>query len=141
MSGASDNHIVVWRLNRKKHKADSVRKLIGHKDFVSSLVILPDDSTLVSASYDKTIILWNFHIGSIIAKYDAHSSFITKISLYSNRTLISSSTDGTLKFWDLSIHSCIHTLEGHNGPANNFAVLNDHSVWSVGVDKHIHVWD
>ncbi|KAL4433374.1 hypothetical protein ABPG74_017478 [Tetrahymena malaccensis] len=141
ISGSSDKTIRVWKLNKKNNQAIQVRNLVGHKDYVQTLVMLPDDSTLVSGSLDKSILLWNIHTGQNLAKLDGHTSFITRINLYSERVILSSSTDGTLRFWDVNIKSCVHTLEGHQGAVNNFCILPDQSIWSVGFDKNIHVWD
>lgn len=57
-TGSSDKTIKLWGLN-KKYSSACLKTLSGHTDYVWSIVICPDDVTLVSGSVDKNIKVWN----------------------------------------------------------------------------------
>ena len=54
--GAGDNSIAIWDINEKK---EETMRLIGHRDGISSFVLLKDGITLVSGSQDCTVRFWN----------------------------------------------------------------------------------
>jgi WD40 repeat protein len=57
-SGCGDEHVRVWDLRENgrdcKHRFEG-----GHTGYVSSLLLV--DEYLMSASFDRTIVLWNTH--------------------------------------------------------------------------------
>lgn len=55
ISGGDDAKILVWDLYRR----EIVKELVGHKDWVNSLSITPDNKFLVSGSTDKIIKIWD----------------------------------------------------------------------------------
>ncbi|EGR32555.1 WD40 repeat protein [Ichthyophthirius multifiliis] len=119
-TGGEDNTIRLWDLQNM----ECYLILKGHTDGIRDLISLPN-GYLISASYDKTIKMWNIPqqlakqdeiARSIIAKMESHFSQITKVALFADKVIVSSSADGTVKFWDLNIKQCVHSLEGHKGP-------------------------
>ncbi|WP_396336464.1 WD40 repeat domain-containing protein [Fischerella sp. JS2] len=77
MSGSADKTIKIWNLYTGKQ----VRNLGGwfsvYLDSICSLVITPDDQTLISGSRDHTIKLWNLATGDKQVLYlNTHGGFI-----------------------------------------------------------------
>ena len=61
-SGSSDKTIKAWQKNK------CIRTYRGHKDSISSLVSLPNTNEFASGSFDKSIRIWDTHLGSCLKK-------------------------------------------------------------------------
>ena len=70
--------------------------LIGHDRMVKSLVILPDGRSLVSASEDMTIIIWNTVTWSAEKVLTGHSKSVNCLAVLKDETLASGSDDETI---------------------------------------------
>ncbi|MDJ0795737.1 MAG: DnaJ domain-containing protein [Calothrix sp. MO_167.B12] len=80
---------------------------------ITTVVITPNGKTLVSASKDGTIKLWNFHTGELISTFTGHSAAVESIAVSPNGQIIaSSSSDGIIKLWNLDNGEILHSLSG-----------------------------
>jgi len=127
--------------------------LIGHTGDIKSACISPDMKTIISASLDKTIKIWDIDSGKCLETLKEHSSGVTSLSISIDGThLISGSWDHTLKEWDLQSRKCIQTLIGHSKEISSVCyspdcnrVLsgsNDYTLilWDLQTGKPIHVY-
>ena len=57
----------------------------GHADLVILMTFSPDGRTLASASYDKTIKLWDVSSGKLLNTLSGHTDFYLWCSLYPGR--------------------------------------------------------
>ena len=57
-SGSKDKTIKIWNFNLTSRSSNLLYDLIGHSSYVTSLVSFNDES-VVSSSYDSTILVWN----------------------------------------------------------------------------------
>ncbi|CAE6404393.1 unnamed protein product [Rhizoctonia solani] len=74
----------------------------GHKDAIYSVAFSPDDRSVASGSYDKTVRMWDAHGPSLINEPLAgHTHWVFSIS-FSPRgnVLASGSGDKTIRLWD-----------------------------------------
>ena len=117
--------------------------LIGHSSFINHLVISPDGQTLVSASADKTIKLWNTATGQEIRTLKGHSSFVNYLVISPDgQTLVSASADKTIKLWNMATGQEIRTLKGHSNYVNYLAISRDGQILvSSSADKTIKIWN
>ncbi|CUA68964.1 putative WD repeat-containing protein all2124 [Nostoc sp, PCC 7120] [Rhizoctonia solani] len=76
--------------------------LKGHTSQVTSLDFSPDDTRIVSGSWDQTISIWNTETGSnILGPLDGHSDWVRSVQYSPNGTHIASgSDDQTIRIWD-----------------------------------------
>lgn len=90
--------------------------LIGHTDFVSSVVVLLPSSEneikIVSESRDRTIKMWNQE-GKCEATLTGHTNWVSCLAILSSDKVVSGSWDNTIKIWNLKERKFEATLTGH----------------------------
>lgn len=78
-----------------------LRWFVGHRGAVTDVVWARDDQ-VVSASRDRTIMLWDCATELPIRTFAGHSHFVTHIACVARGDhVISASEDGTVRRWDL----------------------------------------
>ncbi|KAJ8101835.1 Aldehyde/histidinol dehydrogenase [Lipomyces tetrasporus] len=147
LSGSRDKSLIVWQLTRDE-TAYGVpkRSLHGHSHIVQDAVISSDGLYAISASWDKTMRLWELKTGKTIHRFVGHTSDVLSVSFSSdNRQIVSGSRDKTIKLWNI-LAECKYTItdKGHSdwvstvrfspNPANPLIV-------SAGWDKLVKVWN
>jgi WD40 repeat protein len=71
-----------------KHLLTPTKVLIEHDDSITSIAVPSQNDYVVSGSKDKSVILWNFHDGSVIFKLNGCTSEIVKVAISSDATVI-----------------------------------------------------
>ena len=74
----------------------------GHDDIVSMVKFSADGNNLITASWDKTIKIWDKQTGKKICGFEGHNEKVTSIH-YSpdEKYIVSGSYDKTVKIWDI----------------------------------------
>lgn len=139
VSGSDDFHMCLWEpLVNKKPK----EHLIGHQQLVNHVYFSPDGQWLASASFDKSVKLWNGITGKFIASFRGHVGPVYQISWSADsRLLLSGSKDSTLKVWDIRTKKLKQDLPGHADEV--FAVdwsPDGEKVASGGKDRVLKLW-
>ena len=89
--------------------------LSGHFEAVGSLAFMPDGSSLVSGSNDKTIKLWDMQTGGVVKTFHGHTDRVISVSISADCTMIASgSGDQTIRLWDIQTEECYYVVEQHN---------------------------
>jgi WD40 repeat protein len=120
-----------------------LRTLEGHSGPVNCVAITPDDQRVVSASRDKTLIVWNWETGQELQILEGHDDWVNFVALTPDGKLaVSASRDETLKVWDLTAGHELQTLIGHTDSVNSVALTPDSQrAISASDDKTLKVWD
>lgn len=94
------------------------RTLIGHTVSVHSVAFSPDGKTVASASWDRSIILWDIETGAkkLLLKHGYHPHRV--IFSPDGHFLYSSGGDGTIKKWDLETGRAKAIVSGRNEIVN-----------------------
>ncbi|WP_437803265.1 NACHT and WD repeat domain-containing protein [Sorangium sp. So ce693] len=102
------------------------RTLHGHSGPVHACAISPDGQRIVSASWDRTLNVWELATGNLLYTLEGHSGLIKACAFSPDgQRIVSASWDMTLKVWDLAIEKLLSTLEGHSGNVNGCAISPD----------------
>jgi len=132
----------VPNLSLPNPKISLVNTLLGHTSSVRSLAISPDNTTIVSGSYDNTIKVWDLATGQLKATLTGHSSEIESVAISTdNSTIVSASGDKTVKVWDLKTGELKATLTNHKDWIWSVAVSSDNTAIVSGTtDNIINLW-
>ena len=83
-------------------------------NWVTACVFSPHGKTIVSASWDKTLKIWDVELGTCKATLEGHSDLVWSVAWrFDGKLLASGSYDKTVKIWNPSAGECLKTLEGH----------------------------
>ncbi|KAF6218309.1 hypothetical protein HO133_005655 [Letharia lupina] len=147
LSGSRDKTLIIWNLTRDDaHYGYPKRSLHGHSHIVSDCVISSDGAYALSASWDKTLRLWELATGVTTRRFVGHTNDVLSVSFSAdNRQIVSGSRDRTIKLWN-TLGDCKFTItdKGHTewvscvrfspNPQNPVIV-------SAGWDKLVKVWE
>jgi guanine nucleotide-binding protein subunit beta-2-like 1 protein len=149
----------VWHINRTPESFGyAKRSLHGHNHYVQDVTLSADGKFAISASWDKSMRLWDLETGKTERRFVGHTGDVMAVSFSpDNRLIVSGSRDKTIKVWNTrgelrgDFSSPANTSRG--GPSN----LAGHTDWvtkvcfspdtanplvvSAGCDRLVKVWD
>jgi periodic tryptophan protein 2 len=108
-AGTQDSfEIFVWSMQTGR----LLDVLAGHEGPVSSLQFSPTDPVLASASWDKTVRLWDVFESKSATQSLPHSADVLCVSWrHDGKQLASSTLDGQMSVWDVKDASLLATIE------------------------------
>ena len=117
--------------------------LKGHSSYVLSVAFSPDSKRLASASWDKSIKLWDTVTGTELLTLKGHSRGVYSVAFSPDgKRLASGSDDATIKLWDTATGTELLTLKGHSSVVHSVAFSPDgKSLASGSWDKTVKLWD
>ena len=103
-----------------------VRTLSGHAGVVNGCAVSADGATIVSASDDQTLKVWDGRSGAERFTLSGHAAWVKSCAVSADgATIVSASDDKTLKVWDGRSGAERFTLSGHAGEVKGCAVSAD----------------
>jgi len=145
-----DGCIQIWEL-RATQPATCVQTLSGHTHWVLGLAFAPDGpssspgrgSQLVSASWDRTVKLWDVASGRCLHTLEGHTDRVYAVAWSPDgRTVASGGFDDAIWLWDVERGSYRIVLRGHTDHVYSIAFTPDSSrLLSGSEDRTLRVWD
>ncbi|KYK58045.1 g-protein beta subunit [Drechmeria coniospora] len=147
LSASRDKTLIIWNLTRDESQYGyPKRSLKGHSHIVSDCVISSDGAYALSASWDKTLRLWELATGNTTRRFVGHTNDVLSVSFSAdNRQIVSGSRDRSIKLWN-TLGDCKYTIteKGHTEWAScvRFSPNPQNPVIvSSGWDKLVKVWE
>lgn len=139
VSGSDDFTLFLWDPTKDKKP---MARLTGHQQLVNDVKFSPDGRILASASFDKSIRLWQGRTGKFIATLRGHVQAVYMVAFSADsRLMVSGSADSTLKLWNLKTNKLEIDLPGHGDEVYALDWSTDGSkVGSGGKDKVLKLW-
>jgi WD40 repeat protein len=129
-------------INKPQHHDPCIMTLTGHSA-PSACAYSPDGRRIASASWDKTLKLWDAESGVEVATLVGHSDQVNACA-YSpdGRRIVSASDDKTLKVWDAESGAGLATLAGHSDEVRACAYSPDgRRIVSGSIGGTLKLWD
>uniref|UniRef100_A0A8C0YTY2 Notchless protein homolog 1 n=2 Tax=Canis lupus familiaris TaxID=9615 RepID=A0A8C0YTY2_CANLF len=139
VSGSDDFTLFMWSPAEDKKP---LARMTGHQALINQVLFSPDSRIIASASFDKSIKLWDGRTGKYLASLRGHVAAVYQIAWSADsRLLVSGSSDSTLKVWDVKAQKLAADLPGHADEV--YAVdwsPDGQRVASGGKDKCLRIW-
>ena len=139
-----NSSLQVWKVATKYVK----NAFKGHKKRITSLEFSSNGKTLISASRDNSVRLWNMHDGAVkVFTYegsdlDTESSFYSATLSPNGMHIAAGHSDGAIRIWDLLTGKLVQKLVAHSPWVACVAFMPDgKGLVSGGRDASMKYWD
>eukprot|EP01063_Lacrimia_lanifica_P008205 TRINITY_DN152_c0_g2_i3.p1 TRINITY_DN152_c0_g2~~TRINITY_DN152_c0_g2_i3.p1 ORF type:complete len:321 (+),score=143.90 TRINITY_DN152_c0_g2_i3:60-1022(+) len=149
VTGSRDNSVIQWDVSSNGVDQASgiagraMRRMDGHSNFIQDVQISSDGKFCLSASWDKSLRLWDLSTGNSPYRFVGHSKDVMSCAFSpDNRQIISGSRDKSLGIWntlgELKFEKTQHSdwVSCVRVSPNPVAPL----IVSGGWDKKVNVW-
>eukprot|EP00058_Branchiostoma_floridae_P026356 XP_002611847.1 hypothetical protein BRAFLDRAFT_83129 [Branchiostoma floridae] len=117
VSGSDDFTLFLWQPSLDKK---SLARMTGHMALINEVCFSPDARLIASASFDKSVKLWDGKTGKYLTSLRGHVNAVYQVAWSADsRLLVSGSSDSTLKVWDVRTRKLTVDLPGHADELEN----------------------
>lgn len=140
LSCGNDSKIKLWDIY---HKRELIRTYSGHSRAVKDICFNNDGTRFLSASYDKTVKLWDTETGECLAQFSTGKiPNAVKFNPNNNNEFLAAMADCKIIHWDITTKETIQTYDHHLGPVNTITFVDENRRFmTTSDDKTVRVWD
>eukprot|EP00026_Physarum_polycephalum_P008053 Phypoly_transcript_08130.p1 GENE.Phypoly_transcript_08130~~Phypoly_transcript_08130.p1 ORF type:complete len:471 (+),score=19.98 Phypoly_transcript_08130:59-1471(+) len=140
LASCSDDYtIYLWDGENSKKP---IIRMTGHQQPINLISFSPDGRLVASASFDKSLKIWDGVTGKFKASLRGHVGAVYQVCWSSDsRMLVSGSKDSTVKLWDLATNKLKVDMPGHADEVYSVDWSPDgQRVASGSKDRTIKIW-
>uniref|UniRef100_A0A8C1KTV7 WD repeat-containing protein 48 n=1 Tax=Cyprinus carpio TaxID=7962 RepID=A0A8C1KTV7_CYPCA len=146
-----DSIIRIWSVNQ--HKQDPyIASMEHHTDWVNDIILCCNGKTLISASSDTTVKVWNAHKGFCMSTLRTHKDYVKALAYAKEKELVASAgLDRQIFLWDVNTLTALtasnntvttSSLSGNKDSIYSLAMNQTGTVIISGsTEKVLRVWD
>jgi pre-mRNA-processing factor 17 len=139
LSCGNDSKIYLWSVY---HKRELLRGFYGHTKPVKDINFNNNGTRFLSASYDKTVKLWNTETGECLARFPLKSvPNVVRFNPHNDNEFLTGLMNHKIEHYDIEKHECLQTYDHHLGSINSITFLENKRFMSTSEDKTARVWD
>lgn len=120
-----DSALAQAQLSKAAYTPGTVRRYVGHTDLVDFIAISPDERTMLSASSDDSLILWDIETGEILRRFEYDEDLTVVAFSPDGQAAIAGGRDGTAIFWDIKTGDIIRRITGYKNEIYQIAISPD----------------
>uniref|UniRef100_A0A8C8HL63 WD repeat-containing protein 48 n=1 Tax=Oncorhynchus tshawytscha TaxID=74940 RepID=A0A8C8HL63_ONCTS len=146
-----DSIIRIWSVNQ--HKQDPyIASMEHHTDWVNDIVLCCNGKTLISASSDTTVKVWNAQKGFCMSTLRTHKDYVKALAYAKDKELVASAgLDRQIFLWDVNTLTAL--TASNNTVTTSSLSGNKDSIYSLAMnqmgtvivsgstEKVLRVWD
>eukprot|EP00887_Chlorella_sp_A99_P001715 scaffold8.g1715.t1 len=144
-TGSDDFTLFLWEPSASKQP---LARMTGHMQLINQarardrVTFSPDGRWIASASFDKSVKLWDGVKGAFVATLRGHVGPVYQVAWSADsRLFVSGSKDSTLKIWEVRTRKMLVELPGHADEVFSADWAPDGgSVASGGKDRALKLW-
>lgn len=149
ISGSRDRTLIRWEINAEaEERNETIGKPLhmykGHSHFIQDICLSQDSHYALSASWDKTVRLWNLKEGSSTRLFQGHTKDVLAVALSAdNKLVLTGGRDKSLKLWTVNAENK-HTIEDAHSKwisCIKFSDSKNKEIFTAGWDNEINIWD
>jgi hypothetical protein len=116
--------------------------LVGHKEPIDMLAFSPDGLRLATASWDKTVKIWDVKAGTELMTLEGHGREVYPVAYSRNgRFVLSGDHSGVAILWDAAAGKKLRAFEGHTNVVQSVAFAADSKTAATASwDKTVKLW-
>lgn len=144
LSAGLDGVAKIWDVGEKRR---CIRSYTGHVKGVRDLAFSQDGRSFLTASYDRTMKLWDTETGRVVSAFDCSGAIpycvrFNPDEAHSNEFLAGCGDKNVLQLDVRDANNVVQTYDQHMGAVNSIAFIDDNRRFvSSADDKVLRVWE